>query len=293
MIGDREHGPDAQPAEADAFEAHRHKLFGIAYRMLGSVASAEDAVQETWVRWSAASGVAQPAAWLVTVCTRLCVDELRSARVRREQHVGPWLPEPWIAYTPPEPGLRDESLSMAFLVLLEALSPRERAAFLLREVFEEDYDRIASVLEVSPAGARQLVKRARAAVDADRPRFEVDPTAQAALLVAFGAACESGDLAALEALLSDGIVATGDGGGRAFAARRPIVGRTAVARFVMGLFRKRPPGVTMEPAWVNAQIGMVVRVDGVVTSVVSLASRDGRVDRWWAVVDPWKLGHVR
>lgn len=290
MIGRDE--PTAS-ASSEAFEAHRHKLLGVAYRMLGSVASAEDAVQETWVRWSTASGVAEPGAWLVTVCTRLCVDELRSARVRREQHVGPWLPEPWLADTPPEPGLRDESLSMAFLVLLEALSPRERAAFLLREVFEEDYDRIAHVLEVSPAGARQLVKRARAAVDADRPRFEVDPTAQAALLVAFGAACASGDLAALEELLSDGIVATSDGGGRAFAARRPVIGRAAVARFVMGLFRKRPDGVTMVPAWVNAQIGMVVRVDGVVTSVVSLASRDGRVDRWWAVVDPWKLGHVR
>lgn len=287
MIG-QHGGPDA-----DVFEAERHKLLGIAYRMLGSVASAEDVVQETWVRWSTASGVAAPGAWLVTVCTRLCVDELRSARVRREEHVGPWLPEPWVAYTPPEPGLRDESLSMAFLVLLEALSPRERAAFLLREVFEEDYGRIAEVLDVSLAGARQLVKRARDAVDADRPRFEVDPTAQAALLVAFGAACASGDLAALERLLSDGIVATGDGGGRAFAARRPIVGRAAVARFVMGLFRKRPPGVTMEPAWVNAQIGMVVRVDGVVTTVLSLGSRDGLVDRWWAVVDPWKLGHVR
>jgi RNA polymerase sigma-70 factor, ECF subfamily len=278
---------------AEAFELHRPRLLGLAYRMVGSVASAEDIVQETWLRWASTDTVEQPRAWLTTVCSRLCLDELRSARVRREDHVGPWLPEPWITAEPPEPGPLATSLSFAFLLLLEELSPKERAAFLLREVFDEDYERIGEILEASEASVRQLVRRARVAIDLDRVRFDADPAAHAALLGAFGAACASGDRAALEALLADDIVATSDGGGRAVAARRPIHGPKEVAKFVAGIYRLAPAGVSTEPAWVNGLPGVIVRVDGHVHSVIAFEVRDGRIVGYRAVVDPLKLGHVR
>jgi RNA polymerase sigma-70 factor (ECF subfamily) len=278
--------------DAESFEAHRPRLLGLAYRMLGSVASAEDMVQETWLRWAQAQEVRSPGAWLTTVCTRLCLDELSSARVRREKHVGPWLPEPWISDEPPEPGPLGTSLSMAFLLLLEELSPRERAAFLLREVFEEDYDHIALVLETSAQNVRQWVRRSREALEADRPRFDADPLAQAALLAAFGAAVATGDPKELEKLLADEVIATSDGGGRAFAARRPIHGAPAVAKFITGVARKLPAGVEYTPAWVNGGPGVIARWKGQVFSVSTLEIRDGRIWRWRAVLDPLKLGHL-
>ncbi|MEZ4240480.1 MAG: RNA polymerase sigma factor SigJ [Myxococcota bacterium] len=279
---------------ATAFQPHRDRLVALAYRMLGSVAGAEDVVQETWVRWSEAPDVANPRAWLVTVCTRLCLDELRSARARREQHTGPWLPEPWVDEAPPPPGVLAESLSMAFLLLLEVLSPRERAAFLLREVFEEDYDAIAAVLDTSPANVRQLVRRAKAAIDADRPRFDADPEAHQALLAAFGAALQSGDRGALEALLCADVVATSDGGGRAPAATRLLHGPERVSKFVHGVFRKAPPErFSARPCWVNGQPGLVAVYDGAVFSVIAMSVVQGRIARWDTVLDPLKLGHVR
>lgn len=280
------------PAIAEPFEAHRPRLLGLAYRMLGSVASAEDVVQETWLRWSRADDVRSQGAWLTTVCTRLCLDELSSARVHREQHVGPWLPEPWVSEEPPEPGVLGRSLSMAFLLLLEELSPRERAAFLLREVFEEAYEHIAEVLQTSPETARQWVRRARAALEKDELRYEADPAAHAALLVAFGAALASGDSTELEKLLADDVIATADGGGRVHAARKPVAGRAAVARLLLGVVRKQPPETTFETAWVNGSLGTIARVDGRVVGVFCYEMRDGRVRHWRAVVDPLKLGHV-
>jgi RNA polymerase sigma-70 factor (ECF subfamily) len=280
--------------DPEAFESHRPRLLGLAYRMLGSVASAEDMVQETWLRWAQAEGVRSPGAWLTTVCTRLCLDELSSARVRREKHVGPWLPEPWISDEPPEPGPLGTSLSMAFLLLLEELSPRERAAFLLREVFEEEYDHIADVLETSPQNVRQWVRRAREALEADKPRFDADPVAQAALLAAFGAALASGDPKELEKLLAEEVIATSDGGGRVSAARRPVVGQAAVTKFLLGLFRKLlPPNVEYTFAWINACPGVIARYEGKVFSVIHLEIRDGRIQHWRAVLDPLKIGHVR
>jgi RNA polymerase sigma-70 factor (ECF subfamily) len=278
---------------AAEFEAHRKRLLGLAYRMLGSVAGAEDVVQESWVRWARTDEVEQPGAWLTTVATRLCLDELKSARVRREEHVGPWLPEPWVDEAPPEPGRLTESLSMAFLLLLEELSPKERAAFLLRDVFDEDYPRIAEVLETTEATARQWVKRARTALEHDRPRFDADPAAHAALLAAFGAAASSGDLAALEQLLAEDVVATSDGGGRVKAARRPIHGPVKVARFLHALIGMITPDVTITTAWVNGCPGMVLRLPDRVFSVVAFEAVDGRIVGYKTVLDPLKLGHVR
>lgn len=278
--------------QPEAFEAHRPRLLGLAYRMVGSVASAEDIVQETWLRWASADPVEQPGAWLTTVCSRLCLDELRSARVRREEHVGPWLPEPWITAEPPEPGMLATTLSMAVLLLLEELSPRERAAFLLRDVFEEDYARVAQILALEEANVRQLVRRARTALDLDRRRFDADPVAHRALLEAFVSACGSGDPAALEALLAEDVVATTDGGGRVVAARRALHGRRNVARFLWSVLRKSPGAITAEPVWVNGGPGMIVRLDGALYGVFALEVRDARITGYRLVVDPLKLRHV-
>lgn len=278
---------------AALFEPHRKRLLGLAYRMLGSVASAEDVVQETWVRWADAGDVDRPGAWLTTVATRLCLDELKSARTRREAHVGPWLPEPWIDAAPPEPGVLTESLSMAFLLLLEALSPRERAAFLLRDVFEEDYARIARVLDATEATTRQWVRRARTALERDRPRFDADPAVHAALLTAFGAAVRSGDPAPLEALLAEQVVATSDGGGRVKTLPRPIQGRDKVARLLRKLFEWIPDDYESSPAWVNGGPGRIDRLGGRVFSVTALESVGGRLVGYKVVLDPLKLAHVR
>lgn len=276
----------------EAFLAERPRLLGLAYRMLGSVAAAEDVVQETWVRWSEADGVDTPAAWATTVCARLCIDARKSAAARREAHVGPWLPEPWVEEAPPAPGPLRDSLSMAFLLLLEELSPRERAAFLLHDVFEEGYARVAEVLGTTEANARQLVRRARAALEADRPRFDVDPAALAGLVTAFGAACAAGDLEALERLLAEDVVAVGDGGGRVAAATRVVRGPRNVSRFLVGLWRKGAGRFTLAPAWVNGVPGFVTRLDGRLYSVSALEVRDGRVAAWRNVLDPHKLGHL-
>lgn len=274
------------------FEEHRRRLTGLAYRMLGSVQAAEDIVQETAIRFSGASDIERPGAWLTTVCTRLCLDELSSAYVRREQHVGPWLPEPWVELQPPEPSAMTDSLSMAVLLLLEELNPKERAAFLLREVFEEEYEHIAAVLETDPQNVRQWVRRAKGAIEADRPRFEADPVAQAALLAAFGAAAASGDVSALERLLAEDIVATSDGGGRVHAARKPIIGTQAVARFLVGILRKGPD-VELALAWVNGMAGAVAKLGGEVFAVTAIECRDGRISRWRTVLDPEKLRHLQ
>ncbi len=276
----------------EAFEPHRRKLFGLAYRMLGSVASAEDVLQEVWVRWVDADDVQHPAAWLSTVCGRLCLDEARSARARREEYVGPWLPEPVLTAEPPS-GLLGESLTMAFLLLLEQLSAPQRAAWLLREVFDEDYDHIAAVLQSTPAACRQLVRRARVALAEGRARYAPEPGRHHAILAAFGAAVVADDLQALEAVLTEDVVFTGDGGGQVAAARRPVRGRTAVARLLQGLSRMLPAGVMPTPVAVNAGPGLVLAwPDGRPYAVVALEIRDGRVAAVRNVANPAKLGHL-
>jgi RNA polymerase sigma-70 factor, ECF subfamily len=281
-------------SNVQVFEELRPLLFSIAYRMLGSVADAEDAVQEAFLRWEGAAtgAVESPKAYLAKVVTRLCIDRLRSAQQRRETYVGPWLPEPLIGETAPDAGVeaeRADSLSMAFLVVLESLSPLERAAFLLHEVFAYEYAELADILGRTEVACRQLVHRARENVAARRPRFEVDRRRQRALLASFTSACARGDLTALEALLTEDIVLHSDGGGRVRAARRPIVGAAKVARFVIGIVRKEPPGWSNKVVDVNGQPGIAVYSEDAMTSVLTLDVADDRIRGIHIVVNPEKL----
>jgi RNA polymerase sigma-70 factor (ECF subfamily) len=246
-------------------EALRRHGFGVAYRMLGSVAEAEDVTQEALLRFARQEGrIEEPAAWMTTVVTRLSINVLTSARARRESYVGPWLPEPLLEDPAPGPASRAEladSLSMALLVLLERLTPVERAAYLLREVFGYDYADIAGIIERTEVNARQLVTRARKHLEANRPRFDPDEAARDALLERFLAAAEDGDVKALEELLAKDAVLYADGGGKARAAQEPLVGAALIARFMAAVAQVRPPSGEFESRLVrvNGQPGRVVR----------------------------------
>ena len=235
------------------FQSLRSQLFSVAYRMLGSAAEAEDVVQDAWLR--AASSPEQPTsarAWLTTVVTRLCLDRLKAARTTREQYVGPWLPEPVPtgAIESAEDAIsRRESVTMAFLTLLETLSPAERAAFLLREVFDADYADVARVLETTPANARQLVHRAKTRVAEGRPRFEASPERQREMVTRFFDAVRGGSLASLEQFLAADVTFTSDGGGKAPAAMRPVIGAASVAKLISGLWHKLPEIDPAPEAW--------------------------------------------
>ncbi len=280
--------------KAAAFEAQRPRLVGIAYRMLGSLSEAEDMVQETYLRWHRAE-LAEPAAapaWLTTTLTRLCIDHLRSARVRRESYVGPWLPEPLLVDDSEQAVARletAEALSMALLMVLETLNPRERAAFLLHDVFDYGHDEIAGVLETSATNSRQIVKRARDRVHAGRPRFEVSDAERVRLRDQFMAACEQADLNGLLALFTDDIAITSDGGGKAKAALNVVRGADKVARFLLGLMKKAPPGTTWTRARINTEPGMLVHIDGVLFASFAFDMADGRIQGIAAVLNPDKL----
>ncbi|HEY3727863.1 MAG TPA: RNA polymerase sigma factor SigJ [Solirubrobacteraceae bacterium] len=249
----------------EQLEALRRHGFGVAYRMLGSVSEAEDLAQEALLRLTLHEGpVDEPAAWMTTVVTRLSINVLRSARARRESYVGPWLPEPLIEDPAPGPASRAEladSLSLALLVLLERLSPVERAAYLLREVFGYEYAQIATVIERTEVNARQLVTRARKHLEASRPRFDADEAARDALLERFLAAAEEGDLEALEELLAKDAVLYADSGGKARAPQEPLVGAALIARFMAAVAGVGPPSGTFESrrVRVNGQPGRLVR----------------------------------
>ena len=284
-------------ARIDDFESHRPLLFSIAYRMLGSVADAEDIVQEAYLRWREApeAEVRSPKAYLSAVVTRLAIDRLRSARARREEYVGPWLPEPLVSERAEEVAVLDEldeSLSMAFLVLLESLNPVERAVFILREVFDYDYDEIARIVGKSEANCRQIAHRARQSVAARRPRFERSPEQEERLTQQFVEACMNGDMEGLISLLSEDVTLWSDGGGKVAAAPYPIHGPERVARFLLGVLRTVPPGFFARPTWVNGGPGVVGYVDGHPTSVVALDAADGRLRGVRIVVNPEKLQAV-
>lgn len=279
---------------AGTFEEHRPLLFGIAYRLTGSVMDAEDLVQETYVRWSRASQaeVDSPREFLATVATRLAINHLRSARVRREQYVGPWLPEPLLraeAPVPGDPAELAESLQTAFLVLLESLSPVERAAFLLRDVFAYEYAEIARVLGKTDANSRKIVERARARISEGRSRFDPAPGQLAAVMENFVRACTSGDPSALLAVLAEDVTFVSDGGGRVPAALRPVVGASNVARLLLGLLAKAPPGVEMRIQHVNGQVGAVAYLEDRPFNVLTLAVAAGRVRAVYVVTNPDKL----
>jgi len=286
-------------ARVETFLQYRPLLLSIAYRMLGSMADAEDLVQETFIRWEASSelDVHSPRAYLVTILSRLCIHQLESARVQREQYVGPWLPEPVSTGATADPldaSELQESLSMAFLLLLERLSPVERAAFLLHEVFGYGYDELVRVLSKSEATCRQIVHRARRHVNENRPRFDAAPEQHERLLREFLAAASSGDLQGLVSVLSDEVVLYSDGGGKANAALRPVHGAVNVARFVLGAIAKSVPkdvGVHIEP--VNGQPGVVYRLpQGAAGCVISVVITGRRISDILVVTNPDKLVHV-
>ena len=285
----------------DSFAPLRPLVFSIAYRMLGSVAEAEDIAQETLLRAhrQAAEGtdVVSPKAYITSIAMRLAIDHLRLARVRRETYVGPWLPEPLLVDESADVARAAElsdSLSMAFLVLLERLAPVERAVFLLREVFDYDYAEIAGVVGKSEDNCRQILTRARRRVAVERPRFEASRAARDALAERFFAAAQEGDLDGLVEMLAADAVFTGDGGGKATAFPRPIDGRDRVAKLVAGIFRKaRAVGVRFEAAQINGQPGALVRdPSGALVNTLVLDIADGVVLGVRSVINPDKLGHL-
>jgi RNA polymerase sigma-70 factor (ECF subfamily) len=284
---------DGIPQESgEVFDQHRPLLFSIAYRMLGSVMEAEDIVQEAYLRWQRASQaeVRSARAYLSAVVTRLCIDQLRSAKARREEYVGPWLPEP--LPTDPAPNL-DESLSMAFLVLLESLTPTERAVFLLREVFDYDYEEISRLVGKSEENCRQIARRVRQSVAARRPRFESSPEQEERLMGSFLEACFGGGMEGLLALLSEDVTLWSDGGGRTRAALNPIHGADRVVRFLFGILRKAPPGFVVRRASINGRPSLIGYFeDGSPQSVATFDVAGGSIRAIRLVVNPEKLRAV-
>ena len=276
------------------FQRMRARLFGIAYRMLGSRADADDMVQEAWLRWS--GGDAPPSlgsvdAWLVTIITRLCIDRLRAARQERDAYVGPWLPEPLIESETDSPEVRLELLSdisTAFMLMLERLGPEERAAFLLHEVFDFDYAEIAAMLDKTEAACRQLLHRARERARADKRRFDVERDTQARLLEKFAQAMRSTDRDQMAALFTSDATFRGDGGGKVRATMRVVQGAEAIARFYAG-FAIKHPQIALRPAIVNGLPGLVGTVDGRPDTILSFDYEGDRIRAVYVVRNPDKL----
>jgi RNA polymerase sigma-70 factor (ECF subfamily) len=284
----------------EVYEELRPLLFSIAYRMLSSASEAEDIVQEAFLRFHQAAKeqeIENPKAYLAQITTRLSIDHLRSARVRRESYTGTWLPEPLLTEQVPDASQHAEtadSLSMAFLVLLESLSPVERAVFLLREVFDYPYDEIAETIGKTEDNTRQLAVRARRHVEERRPRFEADQKARDELAGRFFAAAEEGDTEGLMQLLADDIVFYGDGGGKGPAIAGPLYGRDRVGRFLRSLLLQADrSGIVLQPAEVNGEAGAVARApDGGIVSVLSMQIADGQIQSMRSIVNPDKLAHL-
>jgi RNA polymerase sigma-70 factor (ECF subfamily) len=282
--------------QVDQFVALKPKLFGIAYRMLGSVSDAEDVVQDAYLRWQAtdATDVRNSEAFLTTIVVRLSLDQLRSARSRRESYVGPWLPEPLLVdeRDPAEAAELADSLSMAFLVVLESLSPIERAAFLLHDVFNYDYDEIGAMLDKEPAACRQLVSRSRRHVGERKKRYDADRRRGMELAQQFQLACLTGDLDAVLDLLAEDATLWTDGGGVAKAARRVIVGARKVGRFLIAVTPNIPPTAQIHEVVVNGQPGTLVVDNGVPHMTISYDILDGRIVGIQVVSNPEKLASI-
>lgn len=285
-----------RPHDGDPLAPHRGRLLGLAYRMLGSRSDAEDIVQDAYLRFAGAQDVHNAEAFLVTVVTRLCLDRLKSARAQREVYVGPWLPEPVFDAE----GLSAEAateladdLSFALLLALDRLSPMERAAFLLRDVFDTPFSEIAAMLGRTEAACRQLATRARRAVRDQRPAPAATPDNHARLLQAFGEAVTSGSVARLAELLREDAVAITDGGGRKTAARNPILGADKVARFFIGLAAKNAGHeIRVEPAMINGAIGALLYLDGELDHTMSMAVDGDKIAAIYIVRNPDKLRHL-
>jgi RNA polymerase sigma-70 factor (ECF subfamily) len=267
----------AENFTAETFNDYRPLLFAIAFRMLGSWMDAEDVVQEAFLRWSQVEPgtVSSPKAYLSAVATRLSIDQLRSARVQREQYVGPWLPEPAVSNEPelgPDPAVLSESLSQAFLVVLETLSPVERAVFLLREVFDYPFEEIAGIIGKNPANCRQIARRARRHVDERRPRYTPSPEEQDRLLDEFVGALAAGDVPRLAGLLADDATLWADGGGKVTASVRPLQGADKIARGMIGFGAKHPRPIAGYRLDVPGQPIFVSEVDGRPLGIITFAS---------------------
>lgn len=286
---------DANLDEALAvFGAVRPRLFGIAYRMLGSASEAEDIVQEAWLRWQGTdrSVVEDPPAFLATTTTRLAINALQSARARRETYIGPWLPEPIDTSADPTLGAeRAEALGFAVLVMLERLTPTERAAYVLREAFAYPYDQISEIVQLSEAAARQLVSRARKHLAGERRR-EVSQQEQRRLLTAFLSAAQTGDLDELERLFAEDVVSYSDGGGLVRASKFPVVGRERVAKFVRAFHTHFWDGVDITDAETNGQPSVVLSKEGATFAVVTLVSGARGIDQVLWMMNPQKLAGV-
>ncbi|MEW2396972.1 RNA polymerase sigma-70 factor [Streptomyces sp. NPDC046862] len=284
----------ADPA-TEAFVAHRNLLFTVAYEMLGSAADAEDVLQETWLRWVDADldEVRDRRAYLVRITTRQALNRLRTMTRRKEAYVGNWLPEPLLT-TPDvaEDVELAESVSMALMLVLETLSPTERAVFVLREVFDVGYDEIAAAVDKSPAAVRQIAHRARRHVDARRPREVVSERRTRAALESFQRALATGDLQGFLDVLAPEVVLMSDGGGLKQAAPRPITGADKVARFIIGGTRKTPATLTSEFTMVNGGPALVLRLDGEIDGVVAIRFESDRITGLYYVRNPEKLTRV-
>lgn len=288
----------SESSRLETFDQHRSLLFGIAYRMLGSVADAEDMLQEAFIRWEHASPVEvnSPKAWLVTIVTRLSINHLQSARVLREEYFGEWLPESVVTSPRSNPLLSlevDESLSLAFLILLERLNPVERAALLLREVFDYEYSEIARILDQNEVNCRQVLRRARQHIKEERSRFDASQEQRAELLRRFGEASRNGDMDGLIALLAKDAVFYSDGGGKAPALPKPIHGAANIARAILeGLRRLVPKDLVRRHVEINGRPGIVSYHDGKPFSVFSIDVVERRVSRIYVITNPDKLKRV-
>jgi RNA polymerase sigma-70 factor, ECF subfamily len=283
---------------AASFEPHRRHLTGLAYRMLGSLAEAQDVVQEAYLRWHQADRLAvnDARAFLSRTVTRLCLDQLKSARARHENYVGPWLPEPVLdcaALAAESAGDYAQDLSLALMLTLERLSPLERAAFLLHDVFDMSFEEVAGALGRGAATCRQLAARARSNVRASRPRFRPSQEECGRLATAFGAAVQSGDTAALAGLLAEDVVYYSDAGGKAPAALRPIVGRDRVVRLMKGLSTKGLASISaIRPAQINGLPGFIFERGAGEVLAMSFDFRDRRIANIYLMINPEKLRHL-
>jgi RNA polymerase sigma-70 factor (ECF subfamily) len=289
--------------EIDLFQTHRPALFAVAYRMLGSATDAEDILQDAWLRFASArpSDLRSAKAYLTTIVTRLCLDRLKSARATREEYVGPWLPEPVVTGDRPGPErslAQAESVTLAFMVLLETLSPEERAVFLLREVFDYEYGEIAAMLEMSSANCRQLFHRAKGRIAERKPRFRAAMDEKRPLVERFVRAFSEGSEAGLTSVLAEDIGFWSDGGGKVLAARRPIFGRDQVVSLLLGFRRTAPAigvpleSVTLDIVEVNGEPAVLLRVAGHLDGVYVMAVEEGAITAIRVVRNPDKLTYI-
>jgi len=284
----------------DVFEDHRGLLEGIAYRMCGTLEDVEDIVQETYLRWRKMdrTTIREPRAWLVTVCSRLAMDYLKSARMRRETYVGTWLPEPYVddrAEDPAERARIDDTVSVALMLALEKLTPPERAAFLLHDVFGYNFEEVAGILGKSVPACSKLASRARVAVREGRPRYESTPEEHRRLLETFFEAAHTGEAGKLKALLAESVELHSDGGGRVKTAPEGLRGPEAVARFFLAIWREAPAAesVHIVPCWYNGGPGVRIFQGDTLAASLSLAVEDGVISRIFALRNPEKLAGLR